>query len=317
MYRIDLHCDTMTMLRKKETLAQSHCSVTLENLKQSETLLQCFAAFIPTGYFPPFLRKDLTCRLFADIHKKYTETLKTYRNDLYPVRKYEDLERCRKERKTGALLTLEDGGILGENPEDIEKFYRKGVRLITLTWNTENPIGYPRSSDAEKMQRGLKPYGFVVLEEMERLGIAVDVSHLSDGGFRDVMAHSKKPVLASHSNARSVQNHPRNLTDEMIRSISEKGGIIGLNFGPEFLSDRKGNHVTDIVHHIRHIYQVGGEDVLAFGSDFDGVKGCEEVKNPCDCEKIYEALKKEAGFSDAVLEKLWWKNADRYFYSVL
>ena len=317
MYRIDLHSDTLTMLRKKEDLAHSHCQVTLENLKQSETLVQCFSVFIPTGYFPGFMRKGLTQRQADRIYKKYLETMETFEGDLLPVKSHADIDRCKEEGRTGVLLTLEDGGIMGDQIENVESFYKKGVRLVTLTWNSQNPIGYPRSSDKEKMNRGLKPYGFAVIEEMDRLGMAVDVSHLSDGGFWDVIGHCKKPVLASHSDARAVKDHPRNLTDDMIRAIAEKGGIIGINFAPEFLSDAKGNRAADAARHIRHIYNVGGEDVLAFGSDFDGITGCDELKGPCDCEKILEALKAEPGFPGTAIEKLWWKNADRYFESVL
>ena len=316
MFRFDLHCDTVTMLKKGETIRESHCKVSLANLKESDTLVQCFAAFIPTGYFPAPVRKGLVQRQFDRIYDNYQRMLAQHPEEMRPVLKAEDIETCRSDGKIGTLLTLEDGGIMGEDLANVEAFYDKGVRLVTLTWNSQNPIGFPRAKDPDKMARGLKPYGFQVLEELERLGMAVDVSHLSDGGFWDVIRQGKKPPLASHSNARDVWNHPRNLTDDMIRALAQKGGIMGLNFGPEFLGEGKGNRVEDMVRHMRHICQVGGEDVMALGSDFDGIGGENEVASPADCKKLYEALQK-SGFSERQLEKIWWKNAARYFREVL
>lgn len=314
--RIDLHCDTVTMLHKNETIGQSHCKVSLENLKSSGTLLQCFAIFIPTGYFPGPVRSALVNKQLKRIYGNFTQMLDSYPEDFIQVCSFSDVERCRQQGKIGALLTLEDGGMLGNDLSMVEKFYQMGVRLVTLTWNSENLIGYPQSKNPKKMRNGLKPFGFEVVEELERRGIAVDVSHLSDGGFWDVIRHGKKPPLASHSCARTLQNHPRNLTDEMIRALAEKGGIVGINFCPDFLSDAKDNHVEDIVRHMLHIYQVGGEDVLALGSDFDGIGGKNEVADPADCGKLIEPLKK-AGVSGRVLEKIWHGNAEVYFQEVL
>src|SRR5699024_7042079 len=114
----------------------------------------------------------------------------------------------------------------GTSLRRLHEFYDAGVRLITLTWNYENAAGYPNSRDSSVMRKGLKPFGKVLIEEMNDLGMIIDVSHLSDGGFWDVARRSKKPFIASHSNARAVTSHPRNLTDEMIRAIAEKGGVI-------------------------------------------------------------------------------------------
>lgn len=314
--RMDLHCDTITMLQKHETLERSHCKVSLENLKTSRTLVQCFAIFIPTGYFPGPFRDFLVEKQVNRIYGNFLRMLETYPQEIVPVRSFSDVERCRQQGGVGALLTLEDGGILGKDLLRVEKFYRMGVRLVTLTWNSVNPIGYPQSRKPKEMQKGLKPFGFEVVEELERLGIAVDVSHLSDGGFWDVIRHGKKPPLASHSCARALRNHPRNLTDEMIRALAEKGGIVGINFCPAFLAEYRDNRVEDIVRHMCHIYRVGGEDVLALGSDFDGIGGKNEVADPADCEKLLEPLRK-AGFSERMLEKIWHGNAETYFREVL
>ena len=118
----------------------------------------------------------------------------------------------------------------------LHTLYQEGVRLVTLLWNEENCIGSPNSKDRKIMQKGLKPFGFEVVEQMNSLGMLIDVSHLSDGGFWDVLSTSSKPIVASHSNARALCEHPRNLSDDMIRALAEKGGVIGLNFYPYFVN---------------------------------------------------------------------------------
>ena len=166
------------------------------------------------------------------------------------------------------------------------------------------------------MRRGLKSFGKRMVEEMNELGMIVDVSHLSDGGFWDVAKISKKPFVASHSNARAVTNHPRNLTDSMIRTIAEKGGVIGINFCPSFLSDKKISTINGLLRHIYHIYQVGGEDVLALGSDLDGISGKIQLDG-CDKISLLAESLKRYRMSDRVLEKMWYKNALRVFHDTL
>lgn len=215
------------------------------------------------------------------------------------------------------MLTIEDGGVLGTDLNKLEQAYKDGVRLITLTWNGENGIGFPNSEKSEIMNRGLKPFGYSCIERMNELGIAIDVSHLSDGGFWSVASKSKKPIIASHSNARSVTSHRRNLTDDMMKAIAKSGGIIGLNFCGSFLTD-DGNisAVSDMAKHIFHIYNTAGEDVLALGSDFDGISGKLEIKTPSDTEKLFDYLLKE-GMPQTATEKLAYKNALRYFKDTL
>ena len=119
---------------------------------------------------------------------------------------------------------MEEGGVLNEKQERLEELYRLGIRLITLTWNYENCLGYPNSRDGEVMNRGLKAFGLEIVERMNALGMLVDVSHLSDGGFWDCIRVSRAPIIASHSNARALCGVPRNLTDDMLRALAEKGG---------------------------------------------------------------------------------------------
>lgn len=168
------------------------------------------------------------------------------------------------------------------------------------------------------MNKGLKKKGIETIERMNELGMLVDVSHLSDGGFWDVVKHSKKPFVASHSNARALASHPRNLTDDMIKAIANAGGTIGINYFGRFLSNRDDNisYVSDIVNHIKYIRNIGGDDVLSLGGDFDGVDSTLEMANVGEMNKLLHALKKDK-FSDDFIEKLWEKNVTRVIKDVL
>ena len=146
------------------------------------------------------------------------------------IKTAKELEYAEREELNLALLTVEEGGVLNGNRNRLEELYQRGVRLITLTWNYENCIGYPNSRNAQEMQKGLKSFGKQMVEEMNERGMLVDVSHLSDGGFWDCIRLSKKPIIASHSNARALCAHPRNLSDEMLCALGECGGVVGLNF---------------------------------------------------------------------------------------
>ena len=168
------------------------------------------------------------------------------------------------------------------------------------------------------MGKGLKQFGFSVVEEMNRIGMIIDVSHLSEGGFWDVVSHSKTPPVASHSNARALRNHPRNLSDEQIRALAEKGGIAGLNFYQEFLGKSGSCLIEEMVSHVRHMYQKGGEEVIAIGTDFDGFGGAEkmEIEDIGAMPLLYDALGK-AGFTQRQREKIWYGNAKRVIDTVL
>ena len=217
---------------------------------------------------------------------------------------YDELKANRDNGKMSAILTIEEGGIINNKMEYLEELYRQGIRLITLTWNHENCIGYPNSREPELMKRGLKPFGIEVVRHMNELGMLIDVSHLSDGGFWDVIEHSQKPIVASHSNARALCNHPRNLTDEMIRALAQAGGVIGVNFYPYFLRENGKATIVDIVEHLWYMYQVGGEDVLAIGTDFDGFdEGELDITHMGEMNYVYDAIQKR-GFSERQIDKI-------------
>ena len=314
---LDLHCDTLMKLPKSGSLDEKKNMVTLEGLQSGGVALQCFADFVPTGIFPKGFRKTLTAIMFNKLYKNYRRMMETHSDILFPVLTAADIDRAGVDGKIGVLLTIEDGGVLGEELENVKKFYDKGVRLVTLTWNHPNAIGYPNSNDSEIMYRGLTDFGREVVREMERLGMVVDVSHVSDGVFYDVAEMATKPFLASHSNARAVCGHKRNMTDEMIKKLADKGGVMGLNLGPEFVGAVEGvTRLEDLVAQILHIREVGGSGVLALGSDFDGIHGALDIAGPQDWPKLEQALK-QAGLSDDELDMMWYTNAERVLREVL
>ena len=223
---------------------------------------------------------------------------------------FKDYQENRKRHLLSAFLTVEEGGILDGNLMRLDALYEKGIRILTLTWNYENCIGYPNIIPKYR-QKGLKPFGLDVVSRMEELGMIIDVSHLSDGGFEDVFSHSKRTFIASHSNARQILNHPRNLTDEMIRKIAEKGGVIGLNFGGEFLQKTGRSTVEAMLPHIRHIQNVGGHEVLAIGTDFDGVEEDMEIRGCQDMPYLIQALERH-GLSASEIGGICYENAEKF-----
>jgi len=218
-----------------------------------------------------------------------------------------------------AFFTIEDGRSVDGKMEKIKTYRDMGVSLISLTWNQENCFGFPNSPNAEQMNKGLTAFGKEAIEEMNRLGMLVDVSHLSDGGFWDVAEITKKPFVASHSNCRALSSHPRNLTDEMLKKLAEKGGIAGLNFCGAFLNEDTNcteSRVDAMVSHILHMTRVGGLECAAIGTDFDGISGMLELRSPDKMEKLFDALQK-AGLSQDAIEKVAWKNARRVLKDTL
>jgi membrane dipeptidase len=165
-------------------------------------------------------------------------------------------------------------------------------------------------------EKGLTAFGIEVVKRMEQLGMIVDVSHLSDKGFWDVFNNTTKPFIASHSNSRNVCNHVRNLTDDMIKALSSRGGVVGLNFCTNFINEEASvTYVDDIVKHALHIIDVGGIECLALGTDFDGIGRTTEIDNASEMYKLYEEFK-NVGLSDNDIEKIFYKNFLRVFKEV-
>lgn len=344
---VDMHCDTISvLLGKKRTgkegcLRENDCHIDLHKMKQGDYLLQNFALFVELGKCADAWQE------VQELYSLYEQEISENRDVIAPVFSYDDIEKNRSEGKMSALLTVEEGGVCGGDPEKLRTLYRQGVRMMTLTWNYPNELGCPNLNrrrgeqvkTAEKTETaarnramlsylntpnikdGLTETGIVFVQEMERLGMIVDVSHLSDAGFYDVLAHTKKPFVASHSNARAVCPCVRNLTDDMIRRLAERGGVIGLNFCADFLTQvpadvKNPGTIAAVVAHARHIAAVGGVECLGLGSDFDGIDTHAELTGADRMESLADALK-SGGFSAGQLDKILGENVLRVYREVL
>ncbi|MBR6957003.1 MAG: dipeptidase [Erysipelotrichaceae bacterium] len=302
---IDMHCDTMTRLfRNGEDFRDCDMHITLKKMAEGNYLMQCFAMFLYLEKTPnPFEQ----CNTFIDFFEK------TIAENSDVIRKVTTVEEILENREKGlmsALLTIEEGEAVEGSVEKLEHFYNRGVRMMSLTWNFPNQIAFPNYVYEGRVdtERGLTEKGIEIINRMWDLGMIVDVAHLNDAGIYDVLSCARKPVVASHSNARAVCNVPRNLTDDMIVKLRENGGIMGINYCPDFISDNKDqNQIPDIIKHIRHIIKVGGIETVALGSDFDGI---ETPIGMSDCSKtndLYDALVAD-GFSEEEIDMIFYKN---------
>jgi len=301
---IDMHCDTLHLTAEggAQALVKNEGMLDFERMKIAGQMAQFFAVFFPPKKWIKHSDEDL----YTTLRDNYRTALSANSGIIAPALCAGDIERNYAEGKMSAVLTIEDGRIVDGKIENLVRLHSDGVRVIALTWNGENCFGYPNSDDSEQMALGLKPFGFEAVEAMNELGIIVDVSHLSDGGFRDVARVSKKPFIATHSNARSLCPHRRNLTDDMIRTLADAGGVTGLNFCADFLpADLSAPESTAklLADHALHIMNIGGEDVLALGSDFDGIDRNVEVCDPTKMHLIFDELQNR-GVTPRQLEKL-------------
>ena len=309
MKLIDLHCDTVLRLMDGGTLGKNDYGVDIRKLRAGDSLAQFFALFVDKKKTKNPM--DMALRM---LDKFYAE-LEDNRSSIALATTYQEMTANHQAGKLSAFLTIEEGGVLCGQMAHLHNFYRLGVRLITLTWNYPNEIGFP-SAGGRYQKKGLTDFGKDVVAEMNRLGIMIDVSHLSDAGFNDVAHLSVKPFTASHSNARSIMGHRRNLSDGMIRVLADKGGVTGINFCNHFLSLDERSQVSDMVKHIRHIRQIGGIDVIAIGSDLDGIDPDLEVANHGEIGKLLQGLE-AGGFSETEIEKIFYQNASRLIRDTL
>lgn len=262
---VDAHCDTLTALKREgrrlgEKSETGHLD--LPRLLMGGVNLQFFAAFIGTEY------RDNPLARALEIFDLFHQEMAAYSELVEPVYTYSDVGRIVNKRKIAALLTVEGGQALAGRIEVLRIFFRLGVRCLTLTWNGRNELG--DGVNETGTGGGLTGFGCAVVREMNRLGMLVDVSHLSEKGFWDVIRESEKPVIASHSNCRSLCDHPRNLRDDQVKALAAGGGVVGLCFYPDFV-DKKDPSLDQLLNHAEHLASLVGVDHIGIGSDFDGM----------------------------------------------
>lgn len=342
MYIADMHCDSIMILwleRHSGAKAlnnlrgdeDNRLQVDLLKMKEGGYLMQNFALYanlrIEDGTSP--------WTQFTEMAQLFHEEIAANSDLVRQARNYEDIMRNRDEGFLSAVMTVEEGGVLEGDLDRLQTLYDEGVRMMTLTWNYENELGFPNEIPegweedysryfrfVPRTDNGLKPKGFEAVERMQELGILVDVSHLSDAGFYDVAKAVKGPFVASHSNSRKFSGCNRNMTDDMIRTVGEHGGVIGLNFCPDFLMEGPSEEackcsIEALVRNARHMINVGGTAVLGLGTDFDGI-GRDDLDpaNASQMQKLIDGFD-HAGFSASEIEGICWRNVMNVYKGVL
>ena len=322
MKYIDMHCDTLSRAYfdgNNDIYKLDKTSLDINRLKKVNSMAQFFAIYL----VPDDEKEGISDEEYIlSLLNIFNNTVKNHSDILSVAYSFNDIIKNEKQKKISAILTIEDGRCIDGKLENIKKYYDLGIRLISLTWNNKNCFGSPNSDDINIMKCGLTYFGKEAVQYMNDLGMIIDVSHLSDGGFYDVANLSKKPFVASHSNSRSITNHSRNLTDDMIKIISNRGGVIGINFCPKFLDNRelndenKESKIQYMIEHIEHIINVGGEDCVCIGTDFDGIHGNLEIDSVSKMPLLFEKMN-AYGFKYDFIEKFAYKNAYRTIKDII
>lgn len=317
---IDMHCDTLMAAYfhagpDADLFSCPYAMTDFQRMRQNEALAQFFAIFVvPQALYPIFGARPVPDEVYIDACARIFERSVAAHSDVIArAGSMDDLLNNRSAGKMSAILTMEDGAPVQGKLENLDRYYNMGIRALGLTWNHKNCFGSPNSSDAAVMAEGLTDFGKEAVLHMQEIGMLVDVSHLSDGGFWDVARLAKKPFVATHSNCRALCPHPRNMTDDMIRALAESGGVMGLNFGPEFLSPAGTDIVSSverIVAMAKHEKAVGGIGVVAVGTDFDGIHGTLEIAG-CDGMHLLTDGLSRGGFTDDEIDRILCQNVMR------
>lgn len=295
MFIADTHSDTLYALGVTH---EQHPMITPERLKQGGITLQTFALW--TGRDGN--KGDYEAIVAAEMRQVPWCLAKGLKQVDDPSEAVEG--------KNAFMLSIEGGEVFEKDLATVEAWRQKGVRMTALLWNNDNRLGYP-AKHGDK--RGLTDYGVAVVKKMQRVKMAVDTSHLNEAGFYDIFAKTNHAPLASHSCCKALCDHPRNLTDDQLRLLSRNGGYVGVNFYPFFLSNDGKADVKRVAEHIDHICQLGGEKIVGFGSDFDGIEVTPDgLENPAQVSNLLEELRRR-GYTEEAVEGVAGKNLLRYF----
>ncbi|MDD4401675.1 MAG: dipeptidase [Desulfitobacteriaceae bacterium] len=310
----DGHCDSLgDYLTAKRTLKYSseggHWD--LQKAKEGNVALQFMAAFIESEYKP-----DRAVWRGFQLLDAANRFIKENTDAVFPVLNKDNLRKVANKPKIGIIIGVEGGEILGDNILMLDKIFQLGVRVLGLTWNQQNAIGYGIGASNQK-EEGLTLFGRQVIKRLNELGMLIDVSHLNEPGFWDVLECSQFPIVASHSCAEAICPHPRNLTDQQLKSLAANGGVVGINFNPPFLTRNPVAKREDVVRHISYIAEVAGIETVGLGSDFDGISDVpEKLTDAAQFPGLAQDLLK-AGFSTEDVRKIFNKNLIRLLSSVL
>ncbi len=297
---IDTHCDTASeLLDQSEPLLENSLQLSLKHLKSYQSYIQFFAAWVSKSELHPKRRvTNILKNLYAEIEKN--------KDFITLCKTTSDIEHVLNNGGIGAVCTIEDGRALEGDLRNVSFFYSLGVRAITLAWNDDNDLtaGADTLSDY-----GLSVFGKEVVREMNRLHMAIDVSHISEKGFWDVLDTTTTPIFASHSNCKRLCNHRRNLTDEQLKALIETKGLVCVNLYPPFITEKETATLDDLANHIEYILSLGGENFLGLGSDFDGIStAVNGINTAADYENLLNILLNR-NISRTTIDKITYQNA--------
>ena len=324
MLVLDTHCDTPSLMIEGLDIGQDTSGhVDLPKLR-SGGVDAAFFAVCTLADLSPDAATARALDMLAAIH----DAADKYSGQLALALTPEDVESNKAKGLFSMLIGMENGAPIQKSLSLLRLFHKLGIRYITLTHNGDNEIA--DSSMEGKRWGGLSPFGHEVVAEMNRLGIIVDIAHASDLTFNDVLDCSSAPIVSTHSCCRALAEHPRNMTDDMIRRMADKGGVIQINFYPVFLSfeyamareagsdglDALLPDAEDVVRHITHAVNIGGIDHVGIGSDFDGIEVTPRgLENISKLPLIFDLLAKK-GYSDDQIEMIAGGNFMRVFKEV-
>lgn len=308
MQVIDLHCDVlwrMTTMEHVDFRSDARLQANLLRLQQGGVKVQVFAIYIPPSV-PQQLKFLEAVRQIEAFH---THVLKEL--EMVHITEWSQLATL-QEHEIGAVLSLEGCDIISDDLLKLDAILNAGVKLVGLTWNEENAVAYGASQDPHL---GLKPFGEQVIERLNARDIIIDVAHLNEQGFWDVLPRAKH-IIASHSNARALCNHPRNLTDEQAKALVAKGGHIHAVYYPSFITaEERKVELKELVAHLRHFADLVGVDALGLGSDFDGIETTvHDLEHAGQTQNLLAALK--AHFTEDEIQKIAAHNFLAYVKSI-
>lgn len=303
----DLHCDTITRCYDEElNIYNGSQEVSLKKGRCFSAWAQCFAVFVDDNR-----RGGAAFRYYRDCVSSFKAAAEANRRNLAICRQVKDIKPALAAQKCAGVLTVENAAVLDGKLENVAVLAADGVKMVALTWNGENELGF-----GSGIGGGLKPFGRAVVTELARQGIVIDLSHLSDEGFDEVLERCEGPVMASHSNLRAVCDHPRNLTDRQFEAIVARGGIVGVNLHLLFLAEdiQTAHRPQALFAHVDRMLELGGVRAIAFGSDFDGAHMPDFCRNVSHIPALYGLF--IARYGEALADRIFFENAYDFFEKI-
>lgn len=270
------------------------------------------SAFLPRGQvFSVWGEPRRAPPMFEKVMEYWENELAANTDLVVHCRCAEDIRRAHQDHKIAALLSIEGADQIGCRRDRLQEVYDRGIRIIHPCWNYDNVL----TGSATESQRGLTEQGRRFVEDAQRIGIIIDLSHSSEQAFWDVLEMSVRPVLAGHSDARAVLDNPRNLTDEQFRALAKQGGVAGLNLSSKFIGGKY--DLNAVLDHAEHFLSLGGEKAVGLGTDLDGVTALPEgLHGVQDFDKLYEAMLRR-NWSEELVQDIFFHNLNSFFLRAL